>query len=407
MNQRSPVSTKTEWKPSFTLIRSSLLQQKCACGNVAGLTKQCSECQRKNLTVQRRAANQQDGSEVPPIVHEVLNTSGQSLDRDTRTFMESRFGHDFSNVRVHTDAKAAESAQAVNALAYTVGRDVVFGAGQYAPSTKTGQKLLAHELTHVVQQKAGTLQGKLYLNKTETDSLELEAERAERTIDNSGNKIELNASVPQASSNVIQRRVRPENVSCHQTGLTNPNLTGDQAVAAITAADADAVELALRAELLLDFHLLLTQGGQPIDPEFDTILQEELGLTLTNPAHFRLIEQQRNRFRRVRETLESGYLRYICRGDKVTLVGCAEGSCGENFAFSCPGNRLVVLCQPFWDNPDERSATILHEPFHIWFDMASHETNALRRADASCFESFALRVAGREAFASCVDHTAG
>ena len=67
--------------------------------------------------------------------------------------MEPRFGHDFSRVQVHTDAKAAESAQAVNALAYTVGRDVVFGSGQYTPGTHEGRKLIAHELTHVAQQR--------------------------------------------------------------------------------------------------------------------------------------------------------------------------------------------------------------------------------------------------------------
>ena len=68
--------------------------------------------------------------------------------------MESRFGHDFSQVRVHTDTRAAESARAVNARAYTVGRNVVFGSGQYAPGSGEGQRLLAHELTHVVQQSA-------------------------------------------------------------------------------------------------------------------------------------------------------------------------------------------------------------------------------------------------------------
>lgn len=69
--------------------------------------------------------------------------------------MEPRLGHDFSNVRVHTDAKAAESAVAVNALAYTAGRDMVFAAGQYAPASIAGKKVLAHELTHVVQQRKG------------------------------------------------------------------------------------------------------------------------------------------------------------------------------------------------------------------------------------------------------------
>ncbi|MBM0745395.1 DUF4157 domain-containing protein (plasmid) [Phormidium sp. CLA17] len=93
-----------------------------------------------------------ESSEVPSIVHEVLNSPGQPLDPATRAFMEPRFGHDLSRVRVHTDAKAAESAQAVNARAYTVGRDVVFGNGEYAPQSAEGGWLFAHELTHVMQQ---------------------------------------------------------------------------------------------------------------------------------------------------------------------------------------------------------------------------------------------------------------
>ncbi|MBI4784763.1 MAG: DUF4157 domain-containing protein [Oscillatoriophycideae cyanobacterium NC_groundwater_1537_Pr4_S-0.65um_50_18] len=89
---------------------------------------------------------------APPIVHEVLDTPGQSLDPVTRQGMESQLGHEFGSVQVHTDAKAAASAEAVNALAYTVGRNVVFAAGQYQPKTPQGRSLLAHELTHVVQQ---------------------------------------------------------------------------------------------------------------------------------------------------------------------------------------------------------------------------------------------------------------
>jgi hypothetical protein len=93
---------------------------------------------------------------VPPIVHEVLASPGQPLDTATRAFMEPRFGHDFSRVRVHSDSRAAESARAVNALAYTVAQDVVFGEGRYAPHTSEGRKLLVHELTHVVQQGTTT-----------------------------------------------------------------------------------------------------------------------------------------------------------------------------------------------------------------------------------------------------------
>ena len=93
---------------------------------------------------------------VPPIVNEVLRSPGQPLDPATLAFIEPRFGHDFSQVRVHADAKAAESTELVNALAYTVGRHVVFGEGQPAPATSAGRQLLAHELAHVVQQRGAT-----------------------------------------------------------------------------------------------------------------------------------------------------------------------------------------------------------------------------------------------------------
>lgn len=113
-------------------------------------------CRRKRQTLQRKAVSNDERSEVPPIVHEVLRSPGQPLDKETRAFFEPRFGHDFSRVRVHTGAKAAESARTVNALAYTLGRDVVFGTGQYAPGTGDGRSLLAHELTHVIQQGCRT-----------------------------------------------------------------------------------------------------------------------------------------------------------------------------------------------------------------------------------------------------------
>jgi hypothetical protein len=85
-------------------------------------------------------------------VHDVLGSPGQPLPPATRAFFEPRFGHDFGGVRVHTDGQAAESARGMNAAAYTLGRDVVFGADQYAPETGQGRKLIAHELAHVVQQ---------------------------------------------------------------------------------------------------------------------------------------------------------------------------------------------------------------------------------------------------------------
>ncbi len=142
---RWPVKTSVTGKPFFLPPRHVLIQRKCACGKTSGPTGECEQC------LQQRESRTDRSAEIPPIVHEVLNSPGRPLDADSRGFMEPRFGYDFGHVRVHTDAKAAESAGAVNALAYTVGQTIVFGQSRYAPSTHAGRELLAHELTHVVQ----------------------------------------------------------------------------------------------------------------------------------------------------------------------------------------------------------------------------------------------------------------
>ena len=94
-----------------------------------------------------------------PVLDVIGSGGGQPLDRDTRAQMESSFGHDFSDVRVHTDQKATESAKSVHAQAYTVGNDIVFQGDNYSPGTAAGGRMLAHELTHVVQQRSGPVDG--------------------------------------------------------------------------------------------------------------------------------------------------------------------------------------------------------------------------------------------------------
>jgi hypothetical protein len=172
------------------------LQRKCACGNHA--SGECAECsKKKRLGLQTklkvsevgdiyeqeadRVANQvmatpahhgvSDGPAriqrfagqptgqvdvAPASVDQALAASGRALEPALQHDMEQRFGYDFSRVRVHTDTSAAESARAVSARAYTVGGDIVFGRGHYAPGTSAGKRLLAHELTHVVQQSGKT-----------------------------------------------------------------------------------------------------------------------------------------------------------------------------------------------------------------------------------------------------------
>jgi hypothetical protein len=142
---------------SEQVIRMSEPQQQCTCG------RGCRDCrpERPDQGYERLQTKQvQDGNTggavASPIIREVLAASGQPLAATTRRFMEPRFGHDFRDLRVHTDAKAAESAKALGALAYTYGSHIVFAAGQYQPHTTAGRSLLAHELAHTIQQSDQT-----------------------------------------------------------------------------------------------------------------------------------------------------------------------------------------------------------------------------------------------------------
>jgi Domain of unknown function (DUF4157) len=108
---------------------------------------------KEEIPVQRKAEAVSDlEPDSAPEVESVLSSSGKLLDAETRRTMESRIGFDFSKVRIHSDSRAAASAKSLGARAYTVGSDIVFGPGRYAPDTAEGRRLLAHELTHVVQQ---------------------------------------------------------------------------------------------------------------------------------------------------------------------------------------------------------------------------------------------------------------
>lgn len=194
MSGQATVQTQTKAKPAIMPAVSGLLQRKCACGGSPGMDGECAECRKKKqfglqtkLTVnepgdiyeqeadrvagqlmagpphhsvggtppriQSLAGQATEGTMAAPAsVDRVLDGPGKPLDPPLQQDMEQRFGHDFSRVRVHTGAAAGQSAHEVNAHAYTVGPNIVFGAGQFAPNTHEGRRLMAHELTHVVQQ---------------------------------------------------------------------------------------------------------------------------------------------------------------------------------------------------------------------------------------------------------------
>jgi hypothetical protein len=182
---------------SFLPVRPAVLQRKCACGGTPGATAECPACAKKSKRflqrelligasndpleqeadrvadlvmrapthsapprIQRFAGRATEGTETaPPSVDRVLASSGRPLNTTLQQKMERRFGHDFSRVRVHSGAAAEQSAREVNANAYTAGHNIVFGAGRFMPGTHRGRHLIAHELTHVVQQAGSRATG--------------------------------------------------------------------------------------------------------------------------------------------------------------------------------------------------------------------------------------------------------
>jgi hypothetical protein len=222
-NQAGDAATR-----SYTPVQTGILQRACACRNHTG-GGACAACREKREHSLQRAAIANGPASAPPIVQDVLRSPGQPLDSATRAFMEPRFDHDFSQVplrtaapqraaeltigpandrseqeadlvahtimrtpvpggppatgvdfgqvRVHTGPAAARSAAAINARAYTVGRDIVFGAGQYAPNTMAGRQLLAHELAHTIQQTGADGPGGAAIQRAIGDGHDLAAER--------------------------------------------------------------------------------------------------------------------------------------------------------------------------------------------------------------------------------------
>lgn len=196
---KSPASSLFSGNDNLSIQRKPT----CPCGG--GCPRCCNDNSIKTeLPLQRSFENQASPSTVPPIVHEVLRSPGNPLDQGTRAFMRSRFGYDFGQVRVHKDAKAAKSARAVNALAYTVGRDLVFGAGQFAPRTEAGKKLLSHELAHVMQQGGKVFDPKSALHVAAQDDV-IERQAKAVSADSSNGAIWLASSAQGAG--FLQRTV--------------------------------------------------------------------------------------------------------------------------------------------------------------------------------------------------------
>lgn len=156
-----PLETQAD-RIADQVLRGDGIVSSSALAGSAQLSRKCSACEEESGGLMKKPAAAGSASDhAPAIVHDVLRSPGQPLDAASRAFFEPRFGRDFGRVRVHAGDHAAASARAVQARAFTVAEHVVFGSGEYRPTSPAGRQLLAHELAHVVQQDGGRVSRRL------------------------------------------------------------------------------------------------------------------------------------------------------------------------------------------------------------------------------------------------------
>lgn len=414
MSQQSATQAHQQTKTTTTPM-NRVLQRKCACGQHTVAGGECAACRKKRMNLQRQATNHAEPSSVPPIVGDVLRSPGQPLDSATRTFMEPRFGHDFSRVRVHTDAKAAESARTVNALAYTVGRDVVFGARQYKPGTGEGRQLLAHELVHVLQQPHVSSNPMQTLSLSEPSAKsEIEAEAISNSVIHhfypaQAQKQHVN---PQLPNSVVSRRVAARLTNCP----ANTNGAPVDPIGDLTTIDGMTAALVAGTATLLGIaSALIGAGFRNPASAVDRAYQNRFGLPPARPGGFlnrltgsvrpsldeALSDEMRLLSRRygLLGRFFSQFVPYRC-GIPETFGGCTQtaADCAADDAGSCPGVGAIFLCPGFWapGAPNAQATLLIHEAAHVIWARVDHGARGSggNFRHAECYASFVGNIFG-------------
>ena len=343
--------------PSLTPAASPLLQRKCACGGAPGADGLCAACREKVLSRSRDANGASGLVDVPPVVHDVLRSPGQPLDSAARAFFEPRFGgHDFSRVRVHADARAADSARAVNAHAYTVGRNVVFGAGQYAPNTTPGKSLLAHELTHVLQQR-GTAQTSSALQVSDVAALPSSVSRWEAEAESNAARVaETNGALDGAPSSAAPTLLR------QPATATPPPVAAPVAPTQAQQGIINSARLAAFARCQSVYQILAGIGppGPGGDrPDLNEIRQREARTTVR-----RLFGEDLN-MDQVTEIVGAMRSR-LGPGVPVQVGAASDPDCGSRAGYVRGFRPPIVLCPAFFNSSaEEQARTLVHEAAHL------------------------------------------
>lgn len=357
-----------------SLAHGLLLHRRCACGAHAPGGGECESCKKQKL--QRRAGSSSEIPAIPPIVHDVLGASGQPLDAGARTFFEPRFGHDFSAVRVHADSRAAESAHAVNALAYTVGEHVVFAEGQYDATSAAGRELLAHELAHVTQYDGSHAQ---------PDTVTAPGDASEREADRISESVLAGTPVPSVSGQGHASLQRQVGAATHCPA--NKNGASADPLADLKSADSRAEAIATNAATLT--------GADPPTADTLKIFEKRFGLppAVKNGFLNRLsgatvaskdaaikgeLGIMSKRYALVARMFNQP-VQYRCISGATIAAsesfgGCLPPTCDGAFAWSCRGVGAIFLCPTTWNDAksaDEKGAVLVHEAFHMNFGLSN------------------------------------
>ncbi len=319
----------------------------------------------RNVQRACRECEEEKAQEVSSEVASYLSRgpAGRPLAESARAFFEPRFGRDFSNVRVHTDRPAADSAAELQARAYTVGSNVFFGRSEYSPDSGEGRKLLAHELTHVVQQDGADA-----------------------------------AAMPTIS--------RFASVTC-TTGRHGAPANAEDIIDAAETLAVAAIALAQMDLQMLRLDIVLPglgAGGGFAMPANQRVtnyqnsfglpprvsggrFQDRLGrgtYPSRGEALFNESQALENRFERIADRIANG-VRYRCIGGSTTIGDC-EGHCRGRTATACLGSNLIMLCPQFWsDSMRTQTFLLIHEVAHLAFNIR-HGANF---SHADCYANYA------------------
>ena len=314
-------------RPLADLVPRGLIQRKCACGKHTIAGGECDGCRQQ---------------------HAEAASAGQPLSAAARAWVEPRLGYDFSQVRVHADAKAAEAARMLNAHAFTIGRDIHFGAGEYRPESEPGMKLLAHELAHTVQQSGGPTGLQRYGHEEPV----VDDPRLEHEADVAAAKVAAGrvARVTGATQNTMPQRQTKDKKSQAPPApkIVNP--------VDPTKPQAKIIERARRAAAVrTQVATFKASGIQGVEVLQEAVTLARLKFDWANPNMDQISE--------VLSGMGGGLLNV-----DVKVAGPGDPECGSRSGYVRGHRPPIVLCPAFFSNStgDEgRIRTMVHEMAHV------------------------------------------